>query len=148
MGPSMEILPKKKQNKKERESPLDSKEIKPVNSKGNQPWIFIGRAVAEAPILWPPDMKSWLIGKDSVDRKCWRKEQKGATEDETVGWYHQLNGHDFEQTPRDREGQGSLTCCSPWSCKELDTTEHLNNSIYYSLRCSMESRRKKLVKIK
>ena len=137
----------KKKNKKERESPLDSKEIKPVNSKGNQPWIFIGRAAAEAPILWPPDVKSWLIGKDSDDRKGWRKEEKGATEDETVGWYHQLNGHEFEQTPRDREGQRSLTCCSPWSCKELDTTEHLNN-IYYSLRCSMDSRRRKLVKIK
>jgi len=112
------------------ESPLDSKEIKPVNPKGNQPWIFIGRteAEAEAPIIWPPDVKSWLIGKDLDAGKDWGQEEKGAIEDEMVGRHHQLNGHEFEQTPRDSEGQGSLACCSPWSCKETDMTEWLNNN--------------------
>ena len=92
------------------ESPLDCKEIKPVNPKGNQPWIFIGRtdAKAEAPILWPPDVKNWLIGKDSDAGKDWRREKKGMTEDEMVGWHHQLNGHESEQTPRDSGGQRSL----------------------------------------
>ena len=80
------------------ESPLDSKEIKPVNHKGNQPWIFFGRADAEveATIFWPPDVKNWLIGKDSDAGKDWRREKKGMTEDEMVGWYHWLNGHEFE----------------------------------------------------
>ena len=80
------------------ESPLDCMEIQPVNPKGNQSWIFIGRtdAEAESPILWPPDAKNWLIGKDSYARKDWRQEEKGTTEDEMVGWYHQLNGHAFE----------------------------------------------------
>ena len=77
---------------------LDSKEIQPVNPKGNQSWIFIGRtgAGAEAPILWPPDAKSWLIGKDPDAGKDWRWEEKGMTEDEMVGWHHRLNGHEFE----------------------------------------------------
>ena len=80
------------------ESPLDCKEMKPVNPKGNQLWIFTGRtdAEAEAPILWPPDMKNWLIGKDPDARKDWRQEEKGMTEDEMVAWHHQLNGHEFE----------------------------------------------------
>ena len=80
------------------ESPLDCKEIQPVNSKGNQSWIFIGRteAEAEAPILWPPDMKDWLIGKAPDAGKDWRQEEKGTTEDEMVGWHHWLNGHEFE----------------------------------------------------
>ena len=80
------------------ESPLDSKEIKPVDPKGNQQWIFIGRtdALAEAPILWPPDVKSRLIGKDPDARKYWKQEEKGMTEDEMVGWHHQLNGYEFE----------------------------------------------------
>ena len=80
------------------ESPLDCKEIKPVNPKGNQSWIFIGRTDVEAviPILWPPDAKNWLIGKDPHARKDWRQEEKGMTEDEMVGWHHQLNGHEFE----------------------------------------------------
>ena len=88
------------------ESPLDSKEIKPVNPKGNQSEIFIGKtdAEAEAPILWPPDEKSQLIRKDPDAGKDWRQEEKGMTEGETVGWYHQLNGHEFEQTPGDDEG--------------------------------------------
>ena len=112
------------------ESPLDRKEIKPVNPKENQPCIFTERtdAEAEASILWPPDVKSWLIRKDPDAGKDWRQEEKGTTEDEMVGRYHQLNGHEFEQTPGDGEGQESLACCSPWGCKELDTTEWLKNS--------------------
>ena len=104
------------------ESLLDSKAIKPVNPKGNQPSIFTGRTDAEAPILWPPDAKSQLIGKDSDAGKDWRQEEKGKTEDNTVGWHHQLNGHEFEQTPGDREGQGSLVCCRPWGHEESDMT--------------------------
>ena len=98
------------------ESPLDSKEIKLVNPKGNQPWIFIRRtdAEAEAPILWPPDSKNWLIGKDPDARKDWGQEEKGTTEDEMVGWHQQFNGHESEQIQRDSEGQGSLVCWSPW----------------------------------
>ena len=86
------------------ESPLDSKEIKPVNPKVNQPWLFIGRNDAEAPIFWPPDVKNWLTGKDPDAGKDWRQEEKVATEDEMVGWYHRLNGHEFEQTAGDGEG--------------------------------------------
>ena len=90
------------------ESPLDSKEIKPVNPRGNQSWIFIGRtdAEAEALVLWLPDMKSQLIGKDPDDGKNWRQKVKGMTEDQMVGWLYQLNGQEFEQTPGDSEGQG------------------------------------------
>ena len=117
------------------ESPLDSKEIKPVNPKGNQPWIFIGRtdAEAEAPILWPPDVKSRLIRKDPDAGKDRRQEEKGMTVDEMVGWHHWLNGHEFEQTPGNSEGQGRLVCCSPWGCKELDMTEWLNSNNDYTL---------------
>ena len=110
------------------ESLLDSKEIKPVNPNGNQPWIFIRRTDAEAvvPILWPHGAKSWLTRKDSDAGKDWGQEEKGVTQDEMVGWHHQLNGHEFEQTPRDSEGQWSLVwtmkCCSPWGCKESDIT--------------------------
>ena len=109
------------------ESPSDCKEIKeiqPVNSKGNQPWIVIGRinAKAKAPILWPPGVKSWLIGKDPDAGKGWRQKEKRAAEDEIVRWHHWLNGHEFEQTPRYSEGQGNLVCCSSWGRKELDTT--------------------------
>ena len=102
------------------ESPLDSKEIKPTIPKGQQHWIFIGRtdAEAEAPILWPTDLKSQLLGKDSVTGKDWGQEEKGVTEDEMVGWHHRLNGCQFEQTPGDSEGQGSLACCSPWGRKD------------------------------
>ena len=112
------------------ESPLDCKEIKPVSPKGNQSWIFIGRTDAEAPILWPPDAMNRLIRKDPDAGKVWRQEKKGTTEDKMVGWHHQLNGHEFEQAPRDGKGQGSLVCCSPWGHKELDTTEWLNNRIH------------------
>ena len=92
------------------ESPLDCKELKPASPKGNQPCIFTGRtdAEAEAPILWSPGSRSWLIGKDPDAVKDWRQEEKGTTEDETVGWHHWLNGHEFEQTPGDGEGPGSL----------------------------------------
>ena len=112
------------------ESPLDSKEIKPVNPKGNQCWMFIGRtgAEAEAPILWSPIEKSQFIGKDPDAGKDWGQEEKGVTEDEMVEWHQQLNAHEFEQTPGDSEGQRSLACCSPWGCKELDTTKRLNSN--------------------
>ena len=99
--------------------------IKAVNSKGNQHWILIGRTGAEAkpqaPILWPPDVKSWLTGKDSDAGKDWGLQEKRATEDEMVVWHHWHNGHEFEQALGDSEGQGSLACCSPWGCKESDT---------------------------
>ena len=110
------------------ESPLDCKEIKPVNPKGNKSWIFTGRtdAKAEAPIFWPPDVKSWLTEKDPDAGKDWGQEEKGATEDEMVGWHHWLNEPGFGRAPGDGEGQGSLVCCSQWDCKESDTTERLN----------------------
>ena len=100
-------------------SPLDSKEIKPVILNGNQSWIFIGRsdAEAEAPILWPPDTKGWLIGKDPDAGKDWRQEEKGMTEDEMVGWHHWLDRHEFEYAPGVGDGQGRVTCCSPWGHK-------------------------------
>ena len=95
------------------ESPLDIKEINPVNPKGNPPQIFIGRtdAEVEVAILWLHDVKDQLAGKDSDAGKDWVQEEKGATEDEIVGCYHRLNGHEFEQTQEDSEGQGSLACC-------------------------------------
>ena len=108
------------------ESPLDCKKITLVNPKGNQPWIFIGRADAEAPILWPPDAKNWLTGKDPDAGNDWRQEEKGTTEDEMVGWHHPLEGHEFEQAPGVGDGQESLVCCSPWGCKVLYVTEWLN----------------------
>ena len=110
------------------ESPLDYKEIKPVNPKGNQPKIFIGRtdAEAEAPILWPPDVKDWLIGKDPDTGKNWGQEEKGMTEDEMVGWHHWLYGHGLGWTPGVGDGQGGLVCCGSWGCEESDTTEQLN----------------------
>ena len=125
------------------ESPLDSKEIKPVNPKGNQPWIVIGRtdAEAEAPILWPPDAKGRLIGKDPDAEKDWGQEEKGSTENEMAGWHHWINGHDFGQILRDSEEQGcaavyevkkSLTwlidgttatkCPSSWDCGSQSRT--------------------------
>ena len=111
------------------EGPLDCKESQPVNPKGNQPWMFTGKtdAEAETPILWPPDGKRQLIGKDPDDGKNWGQEEKGVTEDEMVGCHHWLNGHDSEQTPGNSDGQGSLACCSPWGHKESDTTGKLNN---------------------
>ena len=104
------------------------KEIQPVHAKGNQSWIFIGRinAKAETPILLPPDVKNWLLGKDPDAGKDWRQEEKGMTEDEIVGWHHRLDGHQFGWTPWVGDGQGGLACCSPWGHKELDRTEWLN----------------------
>ena len=100
------------------ESPLDCKEIKPVNPKGNQPSIVIARTDAEAPILWPPDANSWFIRKGPDADKDRGQEEKGTTEDEMVVWHRWLNGHEFEQTLEDSEGQGSLVCCSSWGHKE------------------------------
>ena len=110
------------------ESPLDSKEIKPVNPKRNQSWIFIGRtdAKAETPILWPPDVKKWFIGKDLDAGKDWRQEEKRMIEDDMVGWHHWLDGHGFEQALWIDDGQGSLAHSSPWGRKESDMTERLN----------------------
>ena len=101
---------------------------KGVNPKGNQSWIFIGRtdAEAEAPILWPPDVKNWLIGKHPDAEKDRRSEEKGMTEDKMVGWYHQLDGHEFEQALGVGDGQGCLVCCNPQGRKELDMSEWLN----------------------
>ena len=104
------------------ESPVDCKEIKPINPKGNQPWILIGRTDAVAPILWSHDAKSQLIGKDPDAGKERRQEEKGMAEDEMVGWDHWFNGHEFEQAPGVGERQGKLACCSPWGHQELDTS--------------------------
>ena len=113
------------------ESPLNCKEIQPVHAKGNQSWIFIGRtdAEAEAPILWPPDAKNWLTGKDPDTEKDWKQEEKGMTENEMVGWHHRLDGHESEQAPGVGDRQGSLACCSPWVTKSrtrLTTWTELN----------------------
>ena len=110
------------------ESPLDSKDIKLVNSEGNQSWIFTARtdAEAEAPILWPPDAKSWHTGKDSDAGKDWGQEEKGTTEDKMVGWHHWLNGHEFEWALGVGATQGTQACCSPRGHEEPDTTEWLN----------------------
>ena len=109
------------------EIPLDCKEIKPVNPKGNQSWIFIGKtdAEAEASIIWPPDA-NWLIGKDPDAGKDGRQEEKGTTEDDMVGWHHRLDGHEFEQALGVGDGQRSLACGSPRGCRESDMTEWLN----------------------
>ena len=110
------------------ESPLDSKEIQPVHPKGDQSWVFIGRTdvKAEIPILWPPDAKSWLIWKDPDAGKEWGQEKKGMTENDMVGWHHQLNGHGFGWTLGVNDGQGGLVCCGSWCRKESNTTERLN----------------------
>ena len=108
--------------------PWTCKEIQPVDPKGNQSWLFTERTDAEAPILWPPDAKSQLFGKDLHAGKDWGQKEKGASEDETVGWHHQLNGHVFLQTLGDGEGQGGLACCCLWGCKESDPTGQLNTS--------------------
>ena len=105
-------------------SPLNCKEIKPVNPKGNQPWIFIGKTDAEAPILWPPNSKNWLIGKGPDAEKDGRR--RGEQRARTVGWHHGLDGHESEQALGVGDGQGNLACCSPWGCKESDTTQQLN----------------------
>ena len=110
------------------ESPLDCKEIQPVHPEGDQSWVFIGRtdAEAETPILWLPDAKSSLIGKDSDAGRDWGQEEKGTTEDEMVRWHQRFNGHEFGWTPGVGDGQGGLACCGSWGSKESDTTERLN----------------------
>ena len=123
------------------ESLLECKEIQPVHCKGDQSWEFIGKinSEAETPILWPPDVKDWLIWKDPDAGKDWRWEEKGITKDEMVEWHHWLNGNKFEYTRGVDDGQGSLACCSPWGHKELDTTEWQNRwSICYSCQRSWE----------
>ena len=107
------------------ESPLACKEIQPVHPKGDQSLVFIGRTdvEAEAPILWPPDVKSWLIWRDPDAGKDWGQEEKGMAEDEMVGWHHRLNGHEFGWTPGVGDGQEGLVCCGSWGYKESDTTE-------------------------
>ena len=112
------------------ESPLYCKEIQPVHPKANQCWIFIGRTDAEAPILWPPDAKSWLIRKDLDAGKDWGQEEKGTTEDEIVGWHHRLDAHEFGWTLGVGDGQGGLACCGSWGHKELEMTEQLNWTAY------------------
>ena len=127
--------------------PLDCEEIKPVNPKGNQSWIFTGRTdtEAETPIIWSftssHDVKNSLTGKDPNAGKDWRQEEKGITEDENVGWHHRLDGHESEQALRVGDGQRSLACCSPWDHKQSDITEQLNwgeNTHTYLLRFSMK----------
>ena len=110
------------------ESPLECKEIQPVHPKGDHSWVFIGRTYfeAETPILWSPDVKSWLIWKDPDAGKDWGQEEKGKTEDEMAGWHHRLSGHGFGWTQGVSDGQGGLACCSSWGRKESDTTKRLN----------------------
>ena len=109
-------------------SPLDSKEIQPVYPKGDQSWVFIGSTdvEAETPILWPPDVEIWLIGKSSNAGKDWGQEEKGTMEDEMVEWHHRLNGHGFGWTLGVGDGQGGLVCCHSWGHKKSDPTELLN----------------------
>ena len=113
---------------KTHESPLNCKEIQPVNSKGDQSWVFIGRtdAKAETPILWSPHAKCWLIAKGSDAGRYCGQEEKGTTEDEMAGWHHRLDGHEFEWPPGVGDAQGGLVCCGSWGRKELNTTERLN----------------------
>ena len=120
------------------ESPLDGKEIQPVNPKGNQSWILTWRtdAEAETPILWPPDEKSWLIWKDPDAGQDWRQEEKGKIEDEMVGWHHWLDGKLWASPGSWSDGQGSLACYSPRGHKESDTTEQLNWLNWISVRSS------------
>ena len=101
------------------ESPLDCKEIQPVHSEGDQPWVFFGwnDAKAETPVLWPSHVKSWLIGKDSDAGRDWGQEEKGTTEDEMAGWHHWLDGREFEWTSGDGDGQGHLAWCDSWGCR-------------------------------
>ena len=108
------------------ENTMDCKKIKPVNPKGNLPWIFIGRTDPEAPILWPLDAKNWLIEKDYDAGKDWGQVEKVATEDQMVEWRHWLYGYEFEQVPGVGDGQGGVACCNSWGRKESDTTERLN----------------------
>ena len=118
------------------ESLLDCKEIQAVHPKGNQSWIFIGRTDAEAPILWAPNAKNWLLRKDPDAEKDWRQEEKGTIEDAMFGWHHWLHGHEFEQALGIGDGPGSLVCCSAWGREVSEMTEHLNwtetKTLYFS----------------
>ena len=109
---------------------VDNNVIQPVHPKEDQSWVFIGRTdvEAETPILWPPDTKSWLIGKDPDAGKGWGQEEKGITEDEMVGWHHRLDGHEFGWTLGVGDGQAGLASCGSWACKESDTTEWLHST--------------------
>ena len=115
-------------------------EIQPVHSEGDQPWDFFERndAKAEAPVLWTPHVKSWLIGKDSDAGRDWGQEEKGTTKDEMAGWPHGLDGRESEWTPVDGDGQGGLACCDSWGCKESDTTERLNWTELYFVHFSFD----------
>ena len=125
------------------ESPLDCKEIQPVHSKGDQPWVFFGRTDAKAatPVLWPPHAKSWLIGKDSDAGRDWGQEEKGMSEDEMAGWHHWLDGRESGWTPRVGDGQGGLVCFDSWGRKESDMTERLNWS-ELNWRCNLKNEEK------
>ena len=115
------------------ESPLDCKEIQPVHPKGYQSWVFIGRTdgKAETPILWPPHVKSWLIGNDPDAGRDWGQEEKGTTGNEMAGWHYLLDAHEFGGTPGTDE-HGGLACCDSWGSKKLDTTERPNWLIIWS----------------
>ena len=127
------------------ESPLDYKEIQQVNAKGNQSWLFIGQtdAEAEAPILWPTDVKNLLIRKDHITGKDWRQEEKRTIEDEKAGWHHRLDEHEFEQAPGKSEGQGNLICRSPWVTKSWtrlsDWTTAAKRDLYYMIKAKSQS---------
>ena len=128
------------------ESPLDNKEIKRISPEGNQLWIFIGKTDAEAPILWPPDVKSQHIGKDLDAGKDWGQEEKRATEDEMVGWHHCFNRREFERTPGDSDGQGSLVSCNHglakswiWLNAWTTKTNENKNTVYYNLGESVKA---------
>ena len=120
----------------------DCKEIQPLHSKGDQSWVFFGRndAKAETTVLWPPHVKSWLIGKDSDAGRDWGQEEKGTTEGEMVGWCHWLDGHEFEWTLGVGNGQGGLACCNSWGHKQSDTTERLNWTELHNLFQKIEER--------
>ena len=113
------------------ESPLNSKDMKPVNLKVNQPWVLIEMTDVKTPILYPHDANNWLTGKDTDAGKEWRQKKKIETEDEMVGWHHWFNGQELGQTLGDGKGQGSLACCSPWGHKESNTTWQLKNNIVW-----------------
>ena len=120
-------------------SPLDCKEIQSIHSEGYQPWDFFGKndAEAEAPVLWPPHVKSWLIGKDSNGGRDWGQEENGATEDEIAGWHLWLDGLESEWTPGDGDGQGGLACCNSWGCKESDILGQMSSRDFLHLQiCS------------
>ena len=124
------------------ESPFDCKEIQPVHPKGDQSWVYIGKTdvEAESPILWPPDAKSWLIWKDPDAGKDWGQEEKGTTEDEMVGWHHQLDGRGFGWTPGVGNGQGGLACCGSWGHKVSDSSERLKwNELNWTEKCTQIS---------